>query len=97
MQATNAFRLDKYTHSNNLTQNMSISDSILNEMSPMHLILSAVVEIVQPVRDSPTLAQRRLNPAWKYFIVRVNQYSKKQDHVHSLSRPLLICVLALHN
>jgi hypothetical protein len=97
MQATNAFRLDKYTDPDNLKQNMSINESILNEMSPMHLILSAVVEIIQPVRDSPSLPQRRLNPAWKYFVVRVNQYSKKQDHVHSLSRPLLICVLALHN
>jgi hypothetical protein len=97
MQATNAFLLDKYTDSDNLKQNMSVNESILNEMSPMHLILSAVVEIIQPVRDSPSLSQRRLNPSWKYFNVRINQYSKKQDHVHSLSQLLLIRTLALHN
>jgi hypothetical protein len=45
------FRLDKYTDPDNLKQNMSINESIFNEMSPMHLILSTIVEIIHPVRD----------------------------------------------
>jgi hypothetical protein len=97
MQATNAFLVDKYADPDHLKQNISIDDSIFNEMSSTHLILSAVVEIIQPVRDSPSLSQRRLNPSWKYLTVRINQYSKKQHHVDSLSRLLLIHTLALHN
>jgi hypothetical protein len=63
----------------------------------MHLILSAVVEIIQPVRDSLSLPQRRLNLSWKYLIARINQYCNKQDHVHSSSQLLLIRILSLYN
>ena len=56
-------------------------------MSPMHLMMSATVKIIEPISESKNEKFRKQYPDWKYFVAEIRQYVR-QDNV---PLPFMFC------
>ena len=77
MQAMSCYQMSQYTV---IDISHSPATSLIDLMSPMHLMMSATVKIVEPISESKNSEFRTQYPDWKYFLAEIRQYVG-QDNV----------------
>ena len=75
MQAMNCYQLSQYTA---IDISQSLPVSVINLMSPMHLMVSATIKIIKSISENEEF--RKEYPHWKYFVGEIQQYVG-QDNV----------------
>jgi len=78
MQAMNCYQMSQYTP---VDVPHPTATSLIERMSPMHLMMLATVKIVRPISKSKNDKFRKQYPDWKYFIGEIRQYVG-QDNVY---------------
>ena len=79
MQAMNCYQISQYTA---VDIPHSLATSPMDLMSPMHLMISATVKIVELISESKNDEFKNQYPDWKYFVAEIRQYVG-QDNVPS--------------
>jgi hypothetical protein len=77
MQAMNCYQLSQYTA---IDISQSLTTSVIDLMSPMHLMVSATIKIVKSISESKNEEFKKEYPHWKYFVGEIQQYVG-QDNV----------------
>ena len=76
----NCYQLSRYTV---IDLSQSLATSVIDLMSPMHLMISAIIKIIGPISESKNDEFRTKYPDWRYVIGEVRQYVG-QDNVYFL-------------